>query len=176
MAGITPLMFVKPVLLVAGLAAVGMGGYNLANTGCPLGSCSNSMHEQTTVTTVSTNENTGSMAGNCSMHMAPAAMADADCSMKAAGCDMGDPDYDMGCDMAPGAAMVSMQNNAECPHGQCSAEDMANCTPDMAADCPMKDHCQGGEGDCPFKGQMNGTSSDNQTAQSDKTTTSDSEG
>ncbi len=198
MAGITPLMLVKPVLLVAGLAAVGMGSYNLVNTGCPLGSCSTSNHDQTPMTTVSASGNTRSMAGGCSMHMAPAAVAEpADCPMKAAGCAMGNSDCDTGCDMAPGAAMVSMQSNpdcphaacsaadmanctaekmADCPHGQCTAEDMANCTPDMAANCPMKDHCQGGEGECPFKGQMSDTPVSNQSAQSDEAITSDSEG
>lgn len=33
------LCFFKPVLVVAGIAAVGMGGYNFAVTGCPLGGC-----------------------------------------------------------------------------------------------------------------------------------------
>jgi len=177
MAGITPLMLVKPVLLVAGLAAVGMGSYNLVNTGCPLGGCSTSNHDQTPMTTVSASGNTRSMADGCSMHMAPAAVAEStDCPMKAAGCAMGNSDCDMGCDMAPGAAMVSMQSNPDCPHAACSAADMAKCTPDMAANCPMKDHCQGGEGECPFKGQMSDTPVSNQSAQSDEAITSDSEG
>ena len=124
------------------------------------------------MTATSIVDNTGSMAGGCSMHMAPTARVnDADCPMgSSSGCDMGD----MGCDMAPGAAMVNMQANSDCPMSECSAEDMANCTPEMMADCPMKDHCEGGSGDCPFKGQM--TKTDDQTAQADDQSTSDSEG
>ncbi len=41
---------VKPVIALVGLAAVGVGGYNLVTTGCPLGTC----QEEAAVTTAAT--------------------------------------------------------------------------------------------------------------------------
>ena len=48
----TTLCFFKPVLAVAAVAAIGMGGYNFARTGCLLGSC-DAKDANTTLTAVS---------------------------------------------------------------------------------------------------------------------------
>lgn len=60
----TPLCFFKPVLLIAALAGVGMGGYNLATTGSPLGAC-NKAEQNTTLTADSSAQPTKSGCGSC---------------------------------------------------------------------------------------------------------------
>jgi len=60
----TPLCFFKPVLLVAALAGIGMGGYNLATTGCPLGTCKDDQ-QTTTLTSTSQAQPTKSECGMC---------------------------------------------------------------------------------------------------------------
>jgi hypothetical protein len=60
----TPLCVFKPLLIVASVAALGMGGYNLATTGCPLGSCD--APEQTTdITAVNLEQSELSGRGSC---------------------------------------------------------------------------------------------------------------
>lgn len=49
-----------PLLALAGLAALGLGGYNMMKTGCPLGTCC-----EATVATVTPATHTTSVAGEC---------------------------------------------------------------------------------------------------------------
>ncbi len=48
----TPMSILKPILIVGALSAIGMGGYNLATTGSPLGACDASS-QSATMTSVS---------------------------------------------------------------------------------------------------------------------------
>ena len=141
MAVFSPFVLLKPVLLVAGLAAVGMGGYNLTTTGCPLGTCSTShaQNSQPAVSTVSDAGRTEAVMGQgCARHMVSTPVADTD--MAGMGCDAGmkcdagmECDADMGCDMAPGASMMDcpMSNTADASDAHCQGQ---GC--DDGADCP----------------------------------------
>jgi hypothetical protein len=62
----TPLCFVKPVLILAGIAAVGMGGYNFATKGCPLGGCPVSKHVSNFTTVDHSGDTQGCPLGGCS--------------------------------------------------------------------------------------------------------------
>jgi hypothetical protein len=57
---------IKPLLAVAGIAAVGMGGYNFATTGCPLGRCESGAASGVTALVDLGSENAGCSLGGCS--------------------------------------------------------------------------------------------------------------
>lgn len=119
----TPLCFFKPVLIVAALAGVGMGGYNIATKGCPLGSCDRgakavtASHTSQTpegvcpitgrqrgeagaVLTASENQNPACDGSGCSTDMMAACEAMGVCPMGGAGhCDQAD---DSACPMGGG--------------------------------------------------------------------------
>lgn len=75
----TPLSFFKPVIAIVGLVAVGVGGYNLATTGCPLGGCLDGASDANIVQTAGPATDGACPLGGCSGDMAEAA----ECSMEA---------------------------------------------------------------------------------------------
>lgn len=134
----TPLCVFKPLLVVAALAAVGMGGYNLATTGCPLGTC-DKPDQSTTLTAANdvraAESSRGSCAGEVGTEQAILASVTTD-SAAAAGCT--------------DAMRAACETMGECPEGM-----MAHCQ--SAGECPMAGakaaqvagHCEGMEpADC----------------------------
>jgi hypothetical protein len=113
-----------PVLALAGLAALGFGGYNVMKTGCPLGACAD--RTPPAVTTVSQTV------------VAPTEPArdDSPCCAKG-GAPAGT------CPHAGDAQLVTASEQAA-PH--CAGK--TDC-PD-AKDCPHKVNCDG-KGECPMK-------------------------
>lgn len=112
----TTLCILKPLLAVAAVAAVGMGGYNLATDGCILGSCG-SKESNTTLTSHSDAKQPES--GCC------ASKRDAEPTAMLASQESAEP---QGCPEAMKAACEAM---GECPPGM-----MAHCEGE-AGECPM---------------------------------------
>lgn len=139
----TPLCFFKPVLAVAAIAAVGMGGFNLATSGCLLGSCHAKAGQATTLT--STGDASAPKSGCCSgsQEAEPTAML---ANMTADDCQ-GCPDAmreaceaDGGCP----AMMSHCESGGECPFSGKTAQ--TSLVADKAADkdageCPMQGAC-----------------------------------
>ncbi len=75
----TPLSFFKPVIAIVGLVAVGVGGYNLATTGCPLGGCLDGTSDANIVQTAGPGTDGACPLGGCSGDKAEAT----ECSMEA---------------------------------------------------------------------------------------------
>ncbi|HZW09964.1 MAG TPA: hypothetical protein VFF69_08680 [Phycisphaerales bacterium] len=57
---------VKPLLAIAGVTAVAMGGYNLVATGCPLGRCDSALSHGAIPVAAPGSENSGCGTGGCS--------------------------------------------------------------------------------------------------------------
>lgn len=129
----TPLCFFKPVLLVAALAGIGMGGYNLATTGCPLGTCSDTA-QNTTLTPASNTRPAKSGCGSCVLDgQTEQAMLTSTSSEN--GAENGE---------CPDAMKAACETMGECPEGM-----MEHCQ--TSGECPMAgaktqtvaDHCEG---------------------------------
>ena len=115
----TSIAVLKPLAAVGAIALVGMGGYNFATSGCPLGSCS-SKNANTALTSNTDSKALDSSCGSCPSMTQPettalvshseGAAADSVCSdaMKAACESMGE---------CPEALMAHCETAGECPMG-----------------------------------------------------------
>ena len=131
MSSTAALSIFKPILIVGALAALGMGGYNLATTGSPLGSCNKA------------GQNTGILAAS-----------DADAPKSS--CDMGSYDTeatqaqltDFGTEMAKDAGCCGDKKEAvkamgECPEGMMAQmEETSECSMGAAQVSLPADHCE----------------------------------
>lgn len=88
----TPLSFFKPVLLVAGLAGVGMGGYNLATTGCPLGTCSSAPDSAMIIPAATSTSGDEPASGCCASKAAELVEANASAECPQSACTESDPE------------------------------------------------------------------------------------
>ncbi len=102
-----------PVLAIIGLVGLGIGGYNMARTGCPLGTC----HEATTTVT-------------------PAAAVTSQGECPFAGCD-GSAQVEV-----KSAALTEAPAPADCPDAQncCTGKTEECCKGKSQSDCPMHAH------------------------------------
>ncbi|VAX42274.1 hypothetical protein MNBD_PLANCTO03-1436 [hydrothermal vent metagenome] len=115
----------KPILIVGAIAAIGMGGYNLATTGSPLGSCNKANH------------NTGVLAAS-----------DADAPKSS--CDMGSYDAkatqaqlaDFGTETPKAIDMPKGEGCSEAMKAAC--ETMDDCPEAMMAQCGDAEDCPKG--------------------------------
>lgn len=114
----TALCFMKPVLVVAGIAAVGMGGYNFATTGCPLGRC-----EAGTTAGVATPAGHTSTKDGCPM----------------GGCSS---------EGSSEAVLLTSTTPNEAGHGACAGMDASLCSDAMKAACETTGECPMGAGVC----------------------------
>ena len=126
MSSTVALSLFKPILIVGALAAVGMGGYNLATTGSPLGSCNK------------TNHNTGVLAASdaeapessCAMGSYDAKATQAQLTdfgtetPKAAGCCDDKKETVKAMDECPEGMMAQMEKTGACSMGAANKADL----------------------------------------------------
>jgi len=125
----------KPILIVGALAAVGMGGYNLATTGSPLGSCSKAA-QSSAVLPVSDAPKSTCGTSSCDSMTAPAQLTTFDAEApKAADTSKGE-----GCSEAMKAACETMDACPEAMMAQCG--DAADCPKGAAKAGLAADHCK----------------------------------
>ncbi len=110
----TPLSFFKPVIAIVGLVAVGVGGYNLATTGCPLGGCLDGKSDTKIVQTAGPGTDGACPLGGCTADKAEAT----ECSMEAV------------CETACSESMKEACHEATACEGEKVAADCCGCSPE----------------------------------------------
>lgn len=135
------LCLLKPVIALAGIAAVGIGGYNLASTGCVLGSCGS---DQTANMTAASTPADACPMGGCSEEKAGhTAMLAAD-AKGVAECPSGAAPH------CSDAMKAACETAGECPMGSeaCADMDPAACADKCETECeplPAEQVAEGAE-------------------------------
>lgn len=124
-----------PVLALVGLVGLGVGGYNLMSTGCPLGSC-----DKTAATTNVVNASDTTMDCCAGMDKAECDSTMASCETKSASCE--------GDKAAAAVKTVANETKAEDCATECSAK---TCEDKLAkGECPHAVKTTDGKQTCPM--------------------------